>query len=145
VTPDEARWAQGLAAWDLLYADRKGDLIEEVNRWLSGETQLRTGYRLERVEFKEVPVPGVFHQMFERGLNDDDIGELQELYQSLASRSEIALRDFQKGILVTPGDVGVGISQMVPVVVAALRNRQGVLAIEQPEPAYPSGDSGRHG
>jgi uncharacterized protein YidB (DUF937 family) len=113
VTPDEARWAQGLAAWDLLHADRKGDLMDEVNRWLSGESQLRTGYRLERIEFKEVPVPGVFHQMFERGVSDDDIGELQELYQSLPLRSEIALRDFQKGILVAPGDVGVGISQMV--------------------------------
>jgi predicted ATPase len=107
--------------------------MEEVNRWLSAENMLRTGYRLERVDFKEVPLPGVFHQLFERGLNDDDIGELQEIYQSLPVRSEIALRDFQKGILVAPGDVGVGISQMVPVVVAALRKRQGVLAIEQPE------------
>jgi predicted ATPase len=107
--------------------------MEEANRWLSGESLLRTGYRLERVESKEVQVPGVFHQMFERGVNDDDIGDLQELYQSLPVRSEIALRDFQKGILVAPGDVGVGISQMVPVVVAALRKRQGVLAIEQPE------------
>ena len=133
VTPDEARWAQGLAAWDLLYADRRGGLIEEVNRWLSGEMMLHTGYRLERVEFKEVPVPGIFHRMFERGLDEDDIGDLQELYQSLPIRTEIALRDFQKGILVAPGDVGVGISQMVPVVVAALRKRQGVLAIEQPE------------
>jgi len=133
VTPDESRWAQGLAAWDLLYTDRKGDLMEEVNRWLAGESLLHTGYRLERVDFKEVPVPGVFHQMFGRGLNDDDIGELQELYQSLPVRTEIALRDFQKGILVAPGDVGVGISQMVPVVVAALRKRDGILAIEQPE------------
>jgi predicted ATPase len=133
VTPDEARWAQGLAAWDLLYANRKGDLMEEVNTWLAGENLLRTGYRLERVEFKEVPVPGVLHQMFERGLNEDDIGELQELYQSLPVRAEIALRDFQRGILVAPGDVGVGISQMVPVVVAALRKRDAILAIEQPE------------
>ena len=67
VTPDEARWARGLAAWDLLYNDRSGDLMEEVNRWLSGETRLRTSYRLERVEFKEIPVPSAMHQMFERG------------------------------------------------------------------------------
>ena len=133
VTPNEARWAQGLAAWDLLYADRRGDLMEEVNRWLSDENLLHTGYRLERVEFKEVPVPSIFHQIFERGLTEDDIGELQELYSNLALRSEIALRDFQKGILVAPGDVGVGISQMVPVVVAALRQRHGMLTIEQPE------------
>lgn len=133
VTPDEARWAQGLAAWDLLYNDRRGELMAEVNWWLSGEERLRTTYRLERVEFKEIPVPSIMHQMFERGLNEDDIAELQELYLSLAKRTEIALRDFEKGILVAPGDVGVGISQMVPVVVASLRKQDGVLGVEQPE------------
>jgi predicted ATPase len=113
--------------------DRKGELLEEVNHWLSDETRLCTGYWLERAEFKEVPVPSVFHQKFDRGLTEEDIGELQELYVDLPARTEIALRDFQKGILVAPGDVGVGISQMVPVVVAALRRRSGILAIEQPE------------
>jgi len=133
VTPDEARWAHGLAAWDLLHSDRSGDLMETVNQWLSDERCLGTGYRLERIEFKEIPVPSLFHQIFERGLDEDDLGELQELYRSLATRTEIALRDFQKGILVAPADVGTGISQMVPVVVAALRDQEGVLAIEQPE------------
>jgi predicted ATPase len=133
VSPDEARWAQGIAAWDLLYSDRSGDLMDEVNSWLSDESRLGTSYRLERVEFKEVPVPSIFHQMFERGLDEDDLGDLQELYYGLASRAEIALRDFERGILVAPGDVGVGISQMVPVIVGALRNQDGVLAIEQPE------------
>ena len=133
VTPAEARWAHGLAAWDLVYTDRSCDLMEEVNRWLSGESRLQTSYRLERVEFKEIPVPSAMHQMFERGLNEDDIGELQDLYRSLATRTVIALRDFEKGILVSPKDVGVGISQMVPVVVAALRKQDGVLGIEQPE------------
>jgi hypothetical protein len=133
VTPDEARWASGLAAWDLLYSDRKGELMEEVNQWLSGEGRLRTGHRLERTEFKEISVPSVFHQLFDRGITEDDIGELQELYASLPSRTEIALRDFQKGVAVAPSDVGVGISQMVPVVVASLRQQDGILAIEQPE------------
>jgi hypothetical protein len=133
VTPDEARWASGLAAWDLLYSDRRGDLIGQVNTWLSNDLRLGTGYRLERVEFKEVPVPSALHLKFERGLSEDDVSELQELYTSLKSRTEIALRDFRKGILVAPGDVGVGISQMVPVVVATLRDHEGVLAIEQPE------------
>jgi energy-coupling factor transporter ATP-binding protein EcfA2 len=133
VSPDEARWASGLAAWDLLYTNRNSDLMEEVNGWLSDENRLHTGYRLERVDFKEIPVPSLFHQMFERGLNEDDIGELQELYSTLQTRTEIALRDFDKGILVAPSDVGVGISQMVPVVVSALRRQDGLLAIEQPE------------
>jgi hypothetical protein len=133
LSPDESRWAQGLAAWDLLYTDTSGVLLNEVNSWLSGDERLRTGYRLEKFQFKEVPVPSRFHQLFDRGLDEDDLGELQELYATLGGRSEIALRDFAKGIIVAPGDVGVGISQMIPVIVACVRNQQGLLAIEQPE------------
>lgn len=133
LSPDESRWAQGLAAWDLLYTDPSGKLLDAVNAWLGGEDRLKTGYRLERFQFKEVPVPGRFHQLFERGLSEDDLGELQELYATLSARSEIALRDFEKGIIVAPGDVGVGISQMIPVIVGCLRSQQGILAIEQPE------------
>lgn len=133
LSPDESRWAQGLAAWDLLYTDPSGKLLDEVNSWLGGEDRLKTGYRLEKFQFKEVPVPSRFHQLFERGLSDDDVGELQELYATLVGRSEIALRDFEKGIIVAPSDVGVGISQMIPVIVGCLRNQQGILAIEQPE------------
>ena len=53
--------------------------------------------------------------------------------QRSSGRSEIALRDFEKGIIVAPSDVGVGISQMIPVIVGCLRDHQGILAIEQPE------------
>src|SRR5205085_5722076 len=70
---------------------------------------------------------------FERGLSEDDLGELQELYATLGGQSEIALRDFEKGIIVAPSDVGVGISQMIPVIVGCLRSQHGILAIEQPE------------
>ena len=122
-----------LAAWDLLYTDPSGRLLDQVNAWLSGEKRLRTGYRLEKFQFKEAPVPSRFHQLFERGLAEDDIGELQELYATLGGRSEIALRDFEKGIRVAPSDVGVGISQMIPVIVGCVREHQGILAIEQPE------------
>ena len=133
LSPDESRWAQGLAAWDLLYTDPSGKLLEEVNSWLGGEERLKTGYRLEKFQFKEVAVPSRFHQLFERGLSEDDLGELQDLYATLSGRSEIALRDFEKGIIVTPSDVGVGISQMIPVIVGCLRSQQGIVAIEQPE------------
>lgn len=133
LSPDESRWAQGLAAWDLLYTDPSGKLLDEVNAWLGGEERLKTGYRLEKFQFKEVPIPSRFHLLFERGLSEDDLGELQELYATLGGRAEIALRDFEKGIIVAPSDVGVGISQMIPVIVGCLRGQQGILAIEQPE------------
>jgi len=133
ISPDDARWANGLAAWDLLNADRVGRLVTEVNSWLADEKRLNTGYQVERVEYREVPVPSRLSQLFERGVDDDDLPELEELYRGLQSRTEIALRDSDRGIIVSPSDIGVGISQLIPVVVAALRQQEGILAIEQPE------------
>jgi hypothetical protein len=132
-SPDESRWAQGLAAWDLLYTDAKGDLLNVVNHWLSGENTLGTGYRLEKVSFREIAIPSRMSTLFERGLTEDDLGELQELYDGLETRAEVALRDFGKGILVAPSDVGVGISQMIPVVVGCLTKNISLLVVEQPE------------
>lgn len=132
-TPDEARWARGLAAWDLLQRDRDGSLMRNVNEWLADTGRLHAACQLERAEFKEVSVPGAMHRLFERGLNEDDIGELQELYSGLPTRVEVVLRDLDSGVLVAPADVGVGISQLVPVVVASLRAKAGIVAIEQPE------------
>jgi predicted ATPase len=133
VSPDQARWANGLAAWDLLYSDRSAKLIDDVNFWLSDSGRLDAGYRVERIEYKELPIPSRLNQLFERGIEDDDIAELEELYGNLQSRVDVALRDAARGIIVGPSDVGVGISQLVPVVVAALRPQNGLLAIEQPE------------
>ena len=133
LSPDESRWAQGLAAWDLLYAAREEKLLNEVNVWLSGEQKLQTGYSLVKTQIREIPVPGSMSQYFEHGLTEDDIGDLQERYALLNVRTEIALRDVNKGIIVAPCDVGVGISQMIPVVVGCLRDKAGILIIEQPE------------
>ena len=133
LSPDESRWARGLAAWDLLYSDVKGDLVDAVNQWLGDEARLRTGYQLERVVFRKIAVPSRLSSLFERGLTEDDLGELQELYESLETRVEIVLRDFEKDILVAPDDIGVGISQMIPVVVGCLTDSVKLLAVEQPE------------
>lgn len=133
LSPDESRWAQGLAAWDLLYGDKKGEVIGAVNDWLSRDDKLQTGYRIEKVAFRELPVPSPLSTLFERGLKEDDLGELQELYENLNLRVEIALRDFERGILVAPNDVGVGISQMIPIVVGCVADEIGLLVVEQPE------------
>lgn len=133
LSQDESRWAQGLAAWDLLYTDTDGQLLDKVNSWLSAEQRLHTGYSLVKTQFKEIPVPGPLSQYFEQGLTEDDIGDVQELYALLNFRTEVALRDSDKAIIVAPCDVGVGISQMIPVVVGCLRDKAGILIIEQPE------------
>lgn len=133
LSPDESRWAQGLAAWDVLHTQTTDLLLDQVNEWLSSELKLQTGYRLQNTVIRQIPSTSRFHQLFQRGINDDDLGELQELYASLKATTEFGLLDLKKGLVVTPSDVGVGISQMVPVVVACLMDPDGLVAIEQPE------------
>lgn len=133
LSPDESRWAQGLAAWDVLYAHAGEELLDSVNEWMSSEERLRTGYLLVKSDFKQISSTDGLHRLFQRGINDDDLGDLQELYEAIPTKTEIGLMDATRGILVAPSDVGVGISQMVPVVVACLMDAEGLVAIEQPE------------
>lgn len=133
LSPDEARWANGMAAWDLLYTDSRGDLLKAVNKWLGDKERLGTTYEVVRFQQREIPMPSRFSQLFDRGLTEDDIPELQDLYTKLATRTDIALRDFVKNIMVAPSDIGVGISQMIPVIVGCLHDQRGILSVEQPE------------
>jgi hypothetical protein len=132
-SPNESRWAQGLAAWDLLYADRSEKLLDSVNTWLGGADKLNTCYNLVRRETKEIPGDSRFNIIFQNGISEDNIAELQDLYSSLASTTAVSLWDFERNVSLTPKDVGVGISQMIPVVVACLKSGGGILAVEQPE------------
>lgn len=131
---DQTRWATGLAAWDILYAPSRDDLREKVSSWLTDQNRLAAGYAVERRVIKEIEVPGLFDLFFERGLNPDDLEEIEDLYKKLSSRTEIGLRDAKSGHVLAPKDIGVGISQLIPVVVACLRpGYPGLIAIEQPE------------
>ncbi len=133
LSPDESRWAQGLAAWDVLYTQSGDELLDSVNEWMSSDERLRTGYVLVKSDYKQISTADGLHQLFKRGINEDDLGDLQELYEAIPTKSEIGLMDVIRGIPVAPNDVGVGISQMVPVVVACLMEPDGLVAIEQPE------------
>lgn len=132
-SPDESRWAQGLAAWDVLYMQSKSELFRNINEWLSSEERLRTGYELVKTEFKQISANSGFHRLFDRGITEDDLGDLQDLYEAIPTTTEIGLMDVTRSVLVAPSDVGVGISQMLPVVVACLMDPVGMVAIEQPE------------
>lgn len=133
LSPDESRWAQGMAAWDLLYTDHQGELLKRVNSWLGGKERFGTNYEISRSTRRDISVNSRLHQIFERGVTEDDLAELQEAYSDLNSSTEIMLRDFTKNIKLAPVDVGVGISQMIPVVVACLKKSSGIVMIEQPE------------
>ena len=132
-SPDESRWAHGLAAWDLLHGRRGGELIEKVNFWLFDKERLNSGYRLERADYRRIPSPSPIDVIFQRGVREEDLPDLQELYQRYLIEQEIALRDIRTNTTVGPSDVGVGLSQLVPVIVSLVSSDDGLVAIEQPE------------
>jgi hypothetical protein len=105
-------WADGLAAWDLLLADRL-TLVERTNEWLR---RLNVGCKV------------VVQQLFEGNADAEDVA---------ASHVDKTVRrlllDTGAGSFVLPSEVGAGISQLIPVVVAAIEGRGGLSLIEQPE------------
>jgi len=134
-TDDETRWTSGLAAWDLLNkAD--DDFVQRANAWLADESKLNSGYRLDVKRFKEVAVNGpIYLGIKESRYVDNDAYEelIREELEKLPVKARVLLREEATGLEVLPQDVGIGISQALPVIVVALHSKNGIVAIEQPE------------
>ena len=105
-------WADGLAAWELLLADRL-DLVEKTNEWLR---RLETGCQI------------LVQQLSDAGADAEEIaaGHVDKTVRRLLLQTE-------DGSRVLPSEVGAGISQVIPIVVAALQDRATLTMIEQPE------------
>ncbi|MCU0693192.1 MAG: AAA family ATPase [Polyangiaceae bacterium] len=105
-------WADGLAAWDLLLADRVS-LVESTNLWLR---RLGAGCQV------------VVQQLFDRSAYAEELsdGHVDKTVRRL-------LLDTGAGSFVLPSEVGAGVSQIIPVIVAALDGRSGLSLVEQPE------------
>lgn len=134
-TRDESRWITGAAAWDLL-STRGRQFVEKISEWLS-VGKLNSGYSLELYEYKELPLDGATYQILSTHQEPDSILEYMDIMwvdvEDLDTKTRLILRDDMLGLAVTPQDLGVGISQLVPMVVAALDPETRIAAIEQPE------------
>jgi len=132
LSTDEARWASGVAAWDSLYS--KGDqLVGKVSDWLSAESRLNSGYSLRMHKYKELDVEHPLYLTLLSNTFLDDIGNLPDALQRLPLHRRLTLVDQASGLELLPQDIGVGLSQVVPVVVSALDDDSDFIAIEQPE------------
>lgn len=127
------RWASGLGAWDRMHT-LGPEFVAGVSDWLSDSEKLDTGYGLALRSFIELPEDSALWLSIERGTFLDMWDDLAAEFQSLEKRTAFRLVDPTSRIAVHPADVGVGVSQVVPVVVAALDpDRPSLTAIEQPE------------
>jgi predicted ATPase len=133
--PSAPDWGSGLAAWYALAGAADPSLVQRVNDWLSGSsTGFRTDYSVAVHRNKIVPMESSLWQ----DLMSGDLGAIADsIRERLAKLPEDAnkleLSDVRTGVSLAPQDLGVGMSQLIPVVVAALRHAAGIVAIEEPE------------
>jgi len=145
LTPDEARWADGTAAWDALLTDDtmtedtpmpvKGALLNSVSRWMSESEKLGTGYGIDRELYREVDAASLTALL--RAADPDAGGRidpaLPQAIHALPEKRRLFLVDNRLRQRMAAKDVGIGISQVLPVVVAALEPSVSLVCIEQPE------------
>lgn len=136
-TVDRDRWSNGMAAWDMLALAEAYEL-ELVNQWLAGESSLQTGYTIFRKNILALDADGPLALGLRVAAVEDDLDEtalplLREFFLQ-ASEPRLVFRNQISGVVVFPHDMGVGISQVMPVLVAgALSKRDALITIEQPE------------
>jgi len=129
-------WSNGLAAWDLLFTENL-TFLKEVNEWLNSNDseikRLNTGYEVKIDEYRQLKVGSELESL----LNSNDLNknklEIEQLLLDMTVKQQFVLNDVRRGVDVFPSDVGIGISQLLPVVVGALAKKVSILSIEQPE------------
>jgi predicted ATPase len=133
---EPARWANGLAAWDVLsraapYGNH--EFFNEVNRWLQANGAGYPGYELKVKASKELDTGTALYRSLVSGKAFDDIDDLRAELEQVPTQIRLMLVDQESFTPVMLHDVGVGISQLLPVIVAVVDGGFGILAIEQPE------------
>jgi hypothetical protein len=131
--PDPSRWSSGLGAWDALQ-NGSDLLVDAVGNWLGDPDNLNAGCRVERRTLLELDYadPMVRALMSRRAFDDIDEHVGSHLAGAPTS-SRVVIIPNNADIELRPHDVGIGISQVVPVIVTALDGSERLLAIEQPE------------
>ena len=130
-SPDPARWSSGMAAWDIL-AVAPLTLLDRVNEWLSASERFAAGYQVVSEAYREVSLQTPLGTALESGELLDEEG-LQEEFKRLLIHRRVRVLDMTTGIVLFPQDLGVGLSQMLPIVVAAVYGRETMTVVEQPE------------
>lgn len=113
LTKSEAAWSDGMAAWEALMTGPQS-LVDGCSDWLSSADKLGAGYGLSRRQLQEFDLSTAAPSAVGR------------------PRPRIALTD-SAGLTHQAQDIGVGISQVLPVVVAAQEANASIVCIEQPE------------
>jgi len=118
-----------LSIWEELFG-LDAQTIGTINDWMTEPKRLDTGYWIDLKHYRESD---------SKRLAALDVGQLGDLSQfidevrKIPERIRLSLRQVNSQRELSFRDVGTGISQVMPVVIAAIVARDQIVAIEQPE------------
>jgi len=149
---EDLNWfAGGGYAWDVVRRD--AGVRKQVNTWLGDKEKLSTPYELSikhlltiddlDTDYDEIisALEENFTSENEKAYGGDLFGYLygdvmktiKEREENLSAIQELILIDRRTDTQVSHRDVGIGVSQVLPVLVSAYASRNEIIAIEQPE------------
>lgn len=119
--PEQIDWVDGSAAWDLLYKDPNSSvsiakLIRNTSDWFASSNKLNAGYEIINKSIAEIA---------NVDSNDEHMGLLRKRH--------VFFRELRSNILLSANQLGTGISQVLPIVVAANHDDIALISVEQPE------------
>lgn len=107
------------------------ELLSKINNWLSSDQRLNTGYEVIIERFREIS--SVIFKDFDEEKSQENVFVLLKKILNEPEIIRIWLRDISRSINLKPHEIGTGISQVLPVVVAAVGVDASLMVIEQPE------------
>lgn len=121
--PTQSAWVDGAAAWDLLHQNpvrqtETSTLIREANVWLANPDKLNTGYKL---------INESLHQML------DGVTASAPEVSRLLQKRHLWFEDQRTGLRLSANQLGTGISQVLPIIVASHYDLATMVTVEQPE------------
>jgi len=133
-SPDPGRWYSGMAAWDTL-ATGPLELVQNTSDWLKSWERLATGCGVVRRRMLQLDEDSELAERIKS--YDPDLYDAPSALRALGELPTVVrlnlVSETQGTIKVEAHDVGVGIAQLLPVVVAALQTDRPLVMIEQPE------------
>ena len=135
ITHDQSRWANGLAAWDLLYAEKKETLeptIKAINQLgLSCTFKVQDFYKIpyDSSHIGLIPLTKIGEGDY--SVTDDFLEGCDKELEKAEVVRELILSDGKAKLQIN--DVGLGVSQVLPIVVGAYDRGFSIMSVEQPE------------
>lgn len=125
----ETAVSSGLSTWEELFGVDE-QTLGAINDWMTKPARLETGFEIDVKRYKECDST-LLAACGEAQVGDPN--EIMTMLRKMPERTRLSLRQAGSKLELSFQDVGTGISQVMPVVIAALVSRNQVVTIEQPE------------